>query len=140
LNETVSLAGLFASSFLSSTLLPGSSEAVLAAILITNTAGWWPTLAVATLGNTLGGLTTYALGRLAPEPQAKSRTAASLKHYGAPVLLLSWLPVVGDGLCLAAGWLRLRFWQCAAFMAVGKFARYWLLASLVRGVPEGTLR
>ena len=47
---------------------------------------------------------------------------------GAPALLLAWAPLIGDALCVAAGWLRLSWLPCAAFMAVGKFARYWLVA------------
>ena len=57
-----------------------------------------------------------------------------LKHvekvriYGTPALLLAWVPLIGDALCLAAGWLRLNPWQAALFMAIGKFARYGLIA------------
>jgi membrane protein YqaA with SNARE-associated domain len=132
LTETASLAGLFVSSFLSSTLLPGSSEAVLAALLLSDAARWWPALAVATVGNTLGGLTSYGLGRLAPRSPEHRGAVGWLTRYGAPALVLSWLPIVGDVLCVAAGWLRLRFWQCVLFIAAGKFVRYWVLASLIR--------
>lgn len=52
----------------------------------------------------------------------------SVRRYGAPALLLAWVPLVGDALCLAAGWLRLNWWQAALFMAIGKFARYWAIA------------
>ena len=124
------LAGLFASSFASATVLPGNSELALALVL-----SEWPdatsvALAVATLGNTLGGLTTYGLGRFVPQ-RAEPRHLPTLQRWGAPVLLLSWVPVVGDALCLGAGWLRLRPWPCAVFMAVGKGLRYAALAALV---------
>ena len=52
----------------------------------------------------------------------------ALVYMGAPVLLLSWVPLIGDALCVAAGWLRLYWLPCALFMALGKFARYWLVA------------
>ncbi len=123
------LAGLFASSFASATVLPGNSEIALALVL-----SEWPeakgaALALATLGNTLGGLTTYGLGRFVP-PRAQPRHLLPLQRWGAPALLLSWVPVVGDALCLGAGWLRLRPWPCAAFMAVGKALRYAAVAAL----------
>jgi membrane protein YqaA with SNARE-associated domain len=130
LTENTSLAALFASSFLSSTLLPGSSEAVLAAILLADAARMWPALAVATVGNTLGAMTSYAVGRLLPT-RVQSRPLAWMKRFGAPALLLSWLPIVGDALCVAAGWLRLNVWWASAFIALGKFARYWVIARLL---------
>jgi len=130
LSETTSLAALLASSFLSSTLLPGSSEAVLAAVLLADPARLWPALAVATIGNTLGGLTSYAIGRLLPS-RAESRALDRVNRYGAPALLLSWLPVVGDALCVAAGWLRLNPWWTTLYIALGKFARYAALATLL---------
>jgi len=52
-----------------------------------------------------------------------------VRSYGAPSLLFAWVPpLIGDALCLAAGWLRLNWWQAALFMAIGKFARYWVIA------------
>lgn len=124
--------GLFASAFISSTLAPGGSELVLAYL-----AGQGQTpapllLAVATLGNTLGALTTWLLGlwaarRHPPESlqDAKRRQAVqSVRRYGVPLLLLSWLPVVGDGFCFAAGWLRLSFAASLAAIALGKLGRY----------------
>jgi len=88
---------------------------------------------VATLGNTLGGMTSYALGRfvagrVAPEAM-DSRWARWLRRFGAPTLLLAWAPIGGDLLCLLAGWMRLSWWQAALWMAVGKLARYWVLAA-----------
>lgn len=123
------LAGLFASSFASATVLPGNSEIALALVL-----SEWPdakgvAVAVATLGNTLGGLTTYGLGRFVPQ-RAEPRHLRPLQRWGAPVVLLSWVPVVGDALCLGAGWLRLKPWPCAAFMAIGKALRYAAVAAL----------
>ena len=62
-------------------------------------------LVVATLGNTLGGLSTYLIGRLVPDRQKDAKMLGWLRRWGAPVLLLSWVPLIGDALCLAAGWL-----------------------------------
>jgi len=125
--DTLPLWGLFASSFLSATLLPGNSEVVLAALVHHLPAQKWPALAVATLGNTLGGLTSYLIGRLFPKPRA-GRAVTWLNRYGPPALLLSWLPVIGDALCVASGWLRQNALAATLFIAIGKFARYWALA------------
>ncbi len=127
----VSLWTLFASSFLSATLLPGNSEIVLAAVL---KAGGTPpaiAVAVATIGNTLGGMTTFFLGRLLPNRIPEGAAIARVRRYGVAVLLLSWLPVVGDALCGAAGWLRLNWIGCALAIAAGKAARYAVLAQAV---------
>jgi membrane protein YqaA with SNARE-associated domain len=125
--EAVSLWGLLASSFLSATLLPGNSELVFAALVHHAPALKWPALAIATLGNTLGGLTSYVIGRVFPKPQ-QGRGVAWLERYGPPVLLLSWVPIVGDALCVASGWLRQNAAYAALFIAAGKFIRYWALA------------
>ena len=117
------LAGLFLASFLSATLLPGGSEAVLFVVLRLHPDQAWPALALATVGNTLGGMVTYAMGRALPSRLAPERSAQAKRH-GAPVLLLAWTPIVGDALCAAAGWLRLPPVACALWMALGKAARY----------------
>src|SRR5215470_9055143 len=125
--ESLPLAGLFASSFLSATLLPGNSEIVLLAVLHQTPALKWTALVVATIGNTLGGMTSYAIGRFFPKPR-EGRAVAWLARYGPAALLLSWAPVVGDALCVASGWLRQNAVAAMIFIAVGKFARYWVLA------------
>lgn len=121
--ETYGLAGLFASSFLSATLLPGNSEIVLVALLHHAPGLHWPAIAVATIGNTLGGFTSYLVGRVFPRPNP-GRASAWLQRYGPAALLLSWVPVFGDGLCVAAGWLRQNPALVVVFMAAGKLARY----------------
>jgi membrane protein YqaA with SNARE-associated domain len=88
----------------------------------------WPAILVATAGNTLGGLTSYVLGRVLP-PRETLRGIEWVRRHGAPALLLSWLPVIGDGLCVAAGWLRMNPVLAAVFIAVGKFARYCVVAA-----------
>lgn len=122
------LAGLFLSSFLAATLLPGGSELALFALLKLHPEQTLSALILATIGNTLGGVTTYAMARLLPQHLAPQRTAMA-KRWGAPVLLLAWAPIIGDALCAAAGWLRLAWLPCALWMAVGKAARYLFVAA-----------
>ncbi|WP_281985465.1 YqaA family protein [Azonexus hydrophilus] len=118
------------SSFLAATLLPGGSEAVLWGFLQLHPEQKSTALALATLGNTLGGMTSWACGRFLPRWQQLDRLPQRhhLQRWGSPALFFSWLPLVGDALCVAAGWLRLHWLPCCLFMALGKFARYWLVA------------
>ncbi|MDO9010250.1 MAG: YqaA family protein [Gallionella sp.] len=129
MTETASLLALFTSSFLAATLLPGGSEAVLFAVLKGYPESLWIALALATLGNTLGGMVSFVMGWLLPQTQ-QLRHVEKLRRYGTPALLLAWMPLIGDALCLAAGWLRLNVWQTALFMAIGKFARYLVIAQI----------
>jgi len=126
-NDPAGLGALFASSFLAATLLPGGSELVFAGLLMSGAATLWPALLVATLGNTLGGLSSYLIGRLVPERRVGGRAIDWVKQRGAAVLVLSWVPLIGDALCVAAGWLRVNAWWAALFIAVGKFARYYVI-------------
>ena len=130
LDTSITLGTLFVSSFLAATLLPGGSEAVLFAVLKLHPEQFWPALGVATLGNTLGGLSSYLLGRLIPQTKPL-KGLATVQRWGSPALLLSWVPLLGDPLCVAAGWLRLNPWWSTLFIAIGKFGRYWVIASLV---------
>jgi membrane protein YqaA with SNARE-associated domain len=125
----VTFGALFVSSFLAATLLPGGSEAVLFGVLQLHPDRVWTALAVATLGNTLGGLSSYLIGRLIPQTRAL-KGLATLQRWGSPALLLSWVPLLGDPLCVAAGWMRLNPWWSTLFIALGKFARYWVVAVL----------
>lgn len=127
MSETASLLSLFVSSFLAATLLPGGSEAVLFAVLKNYPDTLWLSLALATLGNTAGGMVSFAMGWLLPQTQ-QLKHVEKLRRYGTPALLFSWVPLIGDALCLAAGWLRLNAWQAALFMGTGKLARYALIA------------
>jgi membrane protein YqaA with SNARE-associated domain len=126
--ETAGLGALFVSSFLAATLLPGGSEVVLAALLANGTVSLLPALGVATAGNTLGGLSSYLIGRLIPQKKAENRALAWVQRWGVPALLLSWVPLIGDALCVAAGWLRLNAWWSALFIGVGKLTRYGVIA------------
>ena len=127
MSETASIWSLFISSFLAATLLPGGSEAALFGVLKGYPETLWAALLVATIGNTLGGMFSFGMGWLLPQTQ-QLKHVEKLRRCGTPALLLAWVPLLGDALCLAAGWLRLNPWRAALFMAVGKFARYWVIA------------
>lgn len=129
MDAPTTLTALFASSFLAATLLPGGSEVVLYGALKLHPDRLWLMLAVATLGNTLGGLSSYLIGRLIPQ-KTQLKGLPALQRWGSPALLLSWVPLIGDPLCVAAGWLRLHAGWCLLFIAVGKFLRYWVIAAL----------
>jgi membrane protein YqaA with SNARE-associated domain len=128
MSEGESLWLLFSSSFLAATLLPGGSEAVLFGVLQLHPEQVWPALGVATLGNTLGGMSSYLIGRLLPQKNDLPGLPA-MRKYGTPALLLSWVPILGDPLCVAAGWLRLNPWLSTLFIALGKFVRYLTIAA-----------
>lgn len=138
MDEQSSLLALFASSFLAATLLPGGSEAVLVGVLLAYPDLHWQALFLAAAGNTLGGMSSYLIGRLLPDETAllkklggSTRGVKWVRQYGAPILLLSWMPLIGDLLCVAAGWLRANWIWALLFIAVGKFARYWIIATAV---------
>jgi membrane protein YqaA with SNARE-associated domain len=122
-----SLASLLAMSFLASTLIPISSEVALFAVLKLHADLAWPAIAVATLGNTAGGLTTYLIGRWFGSKKPLTQLER-VRRYGSPLLALAWLPFVGDGLCLAAGWIKLNWVAVALWSAAGRCARYWVVA------------
>jgi membrane protein YqaA with SNARE-associated domain len=123
------LAALFAASFLAATLVPLPSEAALFAYLQLHPDRSALAVAVATLGNTAGGMTSYLIGRWLPQRKLNMKAIEWLRRYGAPVTVLAWLPVVGDALCVAAGWLRINWAAALGFMAVGRLARYLAVAA-----------
>ncbi|WP_041675715.1 YqaA family protein [Ramlibacter tataouinensis] len=125
------LSTLFLVAFVSATLLPLGSEPALFGLLKLNPELFWPAVAVATAGNTLGGMLDWWLGYGAHRVvdrwgHSRSHVKAIewLERLGPKACFLSFLPVVGDPLCAVAGWLKLPFWPCAAWMLVGKFLRY----------------
>ena len=130
--------GLFFSAFISSTLAPGGSEVLLAYLVSNAQFSTLALVAVATIGNTMGAMTTWFLGFLIATKVGSERVKRSLSEksvqrlqtWGAWALLFSWLPVLGDGLCLAAGWLRLGVWRCLAAIIIGKAVRYAAIAYL----------
>ncbi|QOV63115.1 YqaA family protein [Kosakonia pseudosacchari] len=131
MSDTLSLLSLFSSSFLSATLLPGNSEVVLVAMLISHVSQPWLLVVIATMGNSLGGLTNVILGRFFPQRKTsrwQEKATNWLKRYGAAALLLSWVPVIGDLLCLLAGWMRLSWGPVVIFLCLGKALRYLAIA------------
>lgn len=173
----VGLPAIFLVSFLSATLLPMGSEPALFGYVALNPHMFWPAIAVASVGNTLGGMLDWWMGfaarrayvRLKARRRAHARAAASLgaggtmtaemtmpgakadaegrapmneryrrwmRRFGPPLLLLSWLPVVGDPLCTLAGWLRLSWRSCLVYIAIGKTLRYITITYLMLRVPE----
>ncbi|MBD8143503.1 YqaA family protein [Pantoea agglomerans] len=132
MSDVLTYASMFGSSFLSATLLPGSSEALLIALLIAKKTSVYGLLLAASLGNTLGGLTNILIGRLLPlKRQGRWHDTAMtwLHRLGPAALLFSWLPVIGDLLCVLAGWLRFAWLPAILFLAVGKTLRYIVIAT-----------
>ncbi|MBD1573664.1 DedA family protein [Vibrio sp. S17_S38] len=129
---------VFFSGFFSATLLPGSSELSVYSALELQRFSWVVVVLIATLGNTLGGMSNYALGRLLPNQAAKQtqhkRVILWINHYGYWALLMSWMPIVGDPLCVVAGWLRMNVWLCFLAIGIGKGLRYALLALIFQGL------
>ncbi|MGZ4995033.1 MAG: YqaA family protein [Methylobacter sp.] len=128
--------GLFISAFISSTIAPGGSEAVLAYMV---TSGHYQVellVIVATIGNTLGAMTTWGLGVLAARkftvatllPEKKQKALNLVREKGIWTLFFTWLPVIGDVLCFAGGWLRLPFFQACLIILLGKLGRYAAIA------------
>jgi membrane protein YqaA with SNARE-associated domain len=130
--------GLFISSFVSSTIAPGGSEAVLAYLVSENSNNVIFLVMLATVGNTLGALTTWGLGILAAKKypvedmlsEKKQKSLKFVKKWGAWAMLFSWLPVVGEGLCFAGGWLQLSLFFSSVAIFMGKEVRYCLVAYL----------
>ncbi len=133
-----SLITLFLSAFVAATILPAASEAVLWTIIADNPAMLWPAIAVAAAGNIAGAVVNWLLGRFLsqfserrwyPLTQAQQqRASAWFQRFGLWSLLFAWLPVVGDPLTVVAGVLRVRFLPFLALVAVGKTARYVIVA------------
>ena len=122
------LAALFAATFLAATLIPLPSEAALFAYVAVHPERVALAVATATVGNTAGGMTCYLLGRFIPQKDFDPRALALLRRWGAPATLLGWLPVIGEAICIAAGWLRIHWAAALAFMAAGRLARYLAVA------------
>jgi len=151
----IGLSAIFVVSLVSATLLPMGSEPAVFAYVKLAPDMFWPAVLVATVGNTAGGAISYAMGlgaqRALERWQSKhphvsaevaegappgpmqgrwnERARVWLHRMGPPALLLSWLPAVGDPLCAVAGWLRLAFWPCVFYMAIGKFLRYLVMTA-----------
>ena len=150
------LSTLFVIALISATLLPLGSEPAVVGLLQLNPDLFWPAVLTATAGNTLGGAISWWMGlggrkawQLARERRRRGlpegagakaprqlsrrerRARIWLRRWGAKTCLLSWLPLVGDPLCAVAGWLKLPFWPCLFYMAIGKFLRYVVMTTVI---------
>jgi len=135
------LSSVFVVSFVSATLLPMGSEPAVFGLVELNPSLFWPAIAVATIGNTLGGAVSWWMGLASHKVVDKYqhskhhlRALAWLERLGPKACLLAWLPIVGDPLCAVAGWLKLPFWPCLGYMAIGKCARYIIMTAALMGV------
>ena len=142
---SLGLSTIFVISFVSATLIPLGSEPAVFGLVKLNPAMFWPAVLVGTAGNTLGGAFTWWMGYGAERAVEKfthkpveGRALGWLKRFGPKACLLSWLPVVGDPLCAVAGWLKLPFWPCVVYMAIGKFLRYVTMTAALLWVFPGT--
>jgi membrane protein YqaA with SNARE-associated domain len=125
------LSTVFVVALVSATLIPVGSEPAVFGLVKLEPTLFWPAILVATAGNTVGGAISYWMGygvevaiERARHKRIEHRVLGWLERFGPKACLLSWLPIVGDPLCAVAGWLKLPFWPCVAYMAIGKFARY----------------
>ena len=138
------LSTVFVVSFISATLLPLGSEPAVFGLVTLNPQLFWPTILVATAGNTLGGALDWAMGFASHKVVDRYQHSRHhlkalnwLKRIGPKACLLAWLPLIGDPLCAVAGWLKLPFWRCLAYMAIGKFARYVIMTAALVGMFRG---
>ncbi len=141
------LSTVFIVSLVSATLLPLGSEPAVFGLVKLNPSLFWPAVSVATLGNTLGGAINWWMGygterayQRITDRAGHGRALRWLANFGPPACLLSWLPVVGDPLCAVAGWLKLPFWPCVMYMAIGKLARYITMTAGLLWLFPGALK
>ncbi|MDR2920751.1 MAG: DedA family protein [Tannerella sp.] len=140
--------GVFLASFLAATILPFSSEVILAGVLLSG-GDYWACMVAATIGNVLGGMTCYWLGRIGKvewiQKYLKINISKLLKvqHWinnkGAWVSVLTFLPVVGDLIAVALGFLRTNGWSVLFYMFVGKAVRYFIWMELVYRVGNAVI-
>lgn len=141
------LSTVFVVSLVSATLLPLGSEAAVFGLVKLNPQLFWPAIGVATVGNTLGGAISWWMGygaerayeRFTHQRPLHLRALTWLERLGPRACLLSWLPAVGDPLCAVAGWVRMPFWPCVLYMAIGKFLRYLVMTAALVWVFPGAL-
>ena len=136
--------GLFVAAFGAATLLPLQSEAVLVGLLLSGHYNLWLLLGIATLGNVLGSLVNWLLGRSVERfkerrwfPVSTRQLDKARSHYarwGHWTLLLSWVPIIGDPLTLVAGVMREPFWSFLLLVLLAKAGRYLVLTMLTLGV------
>lgn len=143
LSAEAGLWGMFASAFLSATVLPGSSELVMTALVTAYPAQVWPAFAAGLAGNALGSALTFAMGHAGRQGYERFQKVkvdlehphvARLRRWGPPALVLSFVPLAGDALVLAAGWLKMPPVQSLVWVVVGKALRYLVLLAGLWGV------
>ncbi len=144
MNELAAYGGLFAIAFVAATILPMQSEAALSALLASGSFPVAPLIAVASLGNVLGSVVNWLIGRgierfrdrsWFPASPAKLDRATKWYHrYGRWSLLLSWAPVMGDTLTVVAGVLREPLWSFVAIVTVAKVMRYLVVAGAILSI------
>ena len=130
--------GLFLSAFVAATILPAQSETVLGVMLALGSYSPVLLITVASVGNVLGSVVNYLLGRLAlscrhkrwfpAKPEALERAQGWYSRYGRWSLLLSWVPIIGDPITVAAGVMREPFWRFLVLVTIAKVGRYVALA------------
>lgn len=131
---SAALASLALSAFISATLFPGASEAGLAAVIAAWPESWPSALVVSSVANTAGAMTSFLLGRFLPQKKHDAAAVQKLQRYGTPLLFFSWLPLVGDALPLAAGWLRMPWALSLLWIFSGKVARYAVVTTAAVGL------
>lgn len=139
MTQITAYAGLFAAAFFAATIFPAQSEAVLAGLILTGDYPVASLLAVASLGNVLGAVVNWGLGRgierfkdrrwFPAKPYALARAQAWYQRYGKWSLLLSWVPIIGDPLTVVAGVMREPFVVFLALVTIAKVGRYLVLAA-----------
>lgn len=140
------LTTVFIVSIISATLLPMGSEFAVFGLVKLDPSLFWPAVLVATAGNTIGGAISWWMGRGAEvlyervqHRHFEARALDWLRNFGPKACLLSWLPGVGDPLCAVAGWLKMPFWPCVGYMAIGKFLRYFMMTAALIWVFPGQI-
>lgn len=143
MDDLLPLAGLFSAAFVAATLLPAQSEAVLVALLVTGKHAPLTLVAVATVGNVGGSVVNWLLGRgverfrgrrwFPVSARALERSTKWYQRWGRWSLLLSWMPIIGDPLTVAAGLMREPFWSFLLLVTLAKAGRYFILAAVTLG-------
>lgn len=138
----IAYSGLFLSALVAATVLPAQSEAVLAALVLAGEQPIWALVLVASVGNVLGSVVNWLLGRglvtfrdkpwFPASPAALARAEGHYKRHGRWSLLLSWVPIIGDPITVVAGVLRESIWVFLALVTVAKVGRYVVLVVLIQ--------
>lgn len=141
MSDIAAYASLFLVSLGAATILPLQSEAVLSGLLLTKAYPDWALLVVATVGNTLGSLINWYLGRslesfqhkrwFPVKPEMLQKAKALYTRRGQWTLLLSWMPIIGDPLTVMAGVMHLPWPRFLALVAPAKASRYLVLVWLI---------